>query len=131
MTLNFRSLLILLIVWMPVVGLLFALIPDKKVASVIAGTGFVILPLLVLVSEFKKSQKNKFVVLAALVFFLCSSLPIFSLRLLNWDRDFKELSFLGIPTDVLHRASNGLYVLMLIAVGIAFYKEKKSDIVPK
>jgi len=126
MKLSSKSLLIVLIVWIGVVGLLFAVIPDKKIASVIAGTGFVILPLLILNSELRKAERNVSVVLSSLVFFICSALPIFLLRVLNWERDFKELSIFGFPAEVLHRVSNILYLVMLIAVASVFWNERKS-----
>lgn len=125
MKLNSRSLLIALIVWIPIVGILFAFIPEKKIASVIAGSGFMILPILVLVSEFKKVQKNKTLIFITSIFFFLSAAPIFLLRVLNWHEEFRDLSLLGIPADFLHRASNLVYLLMLVTLGIAAYHERK------
>jgi hypothetical protein len=131
MKLNSKSLLIVLIIWIGVVGLLFAVIPDKKTASVIAGSGFVILPLLILFSEMQKSERNLSVIVASSVFFIFSALPIFLLRVLNWEKDFKELSVFGVPSEVLHRASNFLYIVMLIAVGVAFWRERNKSLSQK
>jgi len=126
MRLNSRALIVVLLLWIPVVGLLFATIPEKKVASVVAGTGFLILPLLVLFAEFTKVEKSKVVIFFTTVFFLFSALPIFLLRVLNWSRDFSELSLLGVPADFLHRSANILYLLMVVAVGAEIFRARKA-----
>lgn len=127
MRLNSRSLVVALLLWIPVVGLLFATIPEKKIASLVAGVGFLILPLLVLNSEFAKAeQKSRAVILFTGVFFIFSALPIFLLRVLNWSREFSELSILGIPADYLHRSANFLYLLVVIAVSIKTFRERKA-----
>lgn len=127
MKLNSRTILVALLLWIPVVGLLFATIPEKKVASVVAGSGFLILPLLILFAEFfAKEEKSKIVIFFTTVFFLFSALPIFLLRVLNWSQDFSELSIIGIPAEFMHRTANFLYLLMVIAVGIEIYRERKA-----
>lgn len=127
MELNLKNLRILLISWIFVVVLLFWSIPDKKVASVIAGLGFLIIPILVLTQQFRQKKRNILVVITATAFFVFSALPIFLLRVLNWEKDFKDLSLFGIPSDFLHKASNGLYVCMLVAVLAANILEKISS----
>jgi hypothetical protein len=123
---SYKNLLILQIIWIFAVILLFSTIPDKKLASIFAGAGFILIPILILISEFQKTEKNKSVIVTVLVFLLISALPIFLLRVFNWSSDFKDLSLLGISADQLHKASNVIYLIMMAVTGAAFLKERKS-----
>lgn len=51
------------------------------------------------------------------------ALPIFSLRLLFWDSEFKDLSFFGLPGPLLHRLSNGSFLIMFIATAFMLISE--------
>ena len=123
---NYRNQSIILGLWIIVVICLFKFISSKEVASVFAGVGFIVWPVLFLIYELMNS-KNK-IHLAALLVFLClSALPIFLMRVLNWGTDFSELSLVGIPMEVFHRASNGLYILMLVSSLSRYLIERKKQ----
>lgn len=111
---NYRNQTIILGLWIVVIICLFKFINSKEVASVFAGVGFIVWPTLFLIYELT-NKKNK-IHLAALLIFLClSALPIFLMRIFNWGTNFSDLSLLGIPMEAFHRASNGLYILMLVS----------------
>jgi hypothetical protein len=112
----YRNKFIGLVLWIFIVMGLFRFISDRRIAATIAGIGFIILPMYLIFSETKLNRKNWFVILTSVVFLFFSALPIFYLRVFNWEADFKDLNFLGIPSDFLHKTSNKLYLLMLISV---------------
>jgi hypothetical protein len=126
MFLTYRNLFFLLVAWIVVVILLFMFVPVLKVASVIAGAGFIFIPCLLLFSEFTKSPKNKVVIFWSVVFLLFAALPIFLLRVLNWETDFKDLTLFGITGNQLHRTSNFLYAMVMVAVADGWRKERRA-----
>ncbi len=127
MKLNLKYLLAFMLSWIFVVMLLFRIIPDKKVASVVAGFGFVMIPVLVFMQQWQQLKREIFILIPTLVFFVFSALPIFLLRILNWDREFKDLSVMGVSSDFLHRSSNVLFIVMVVAVGFAVYRGRKQN----
>jgi hypothetical protein len=97
-----------------VVVALFKLNADVKIASVQAGTLFVILPVFLGGWEYKKAglvRKSFF--FGLLQFWVLFALPILGLRLLNWETPFNELSLLGVPGTTLHQFANQSYMLMM------------------
>jgi len=97
-----------------VVVFIFKLNADVKLASVQAGTLFVLLPLVLGGYEFKKyGLSRKSFYLGLLQFWVLFALPILGLRLLNWETPFSELSFLGVPGPVLHQYANHSYLVMM------------------
>jgi uncharacterized membrane protein HdeD (DUF308 family) len=94
--------------------LLFRLMAEKKIAAVIAGTLFLVGPWLVLYFELRARKfLRSFSSWGACIFLLFSALPIFSLRILNWNEPFENLNLLGIPAEQLHKISNAIFLLML------------------
>lgn len=93
---------------------IFKLNSDVKIASVQAGTLFVLLPLVLGIFEYKKSAASRvsfFVGLAQ--FWFLFALPILGLRLFNWETPFNDLSFLGVPGATLHQFANHSFMLMM------------------
>ncbi|WP_413288662.1 hypothetical protein [Bdellovibrio sp. HCB337] len=93
---------------------IFKLNSDVKIASVQAGTLFVLLPMVLGGYEWKRfglARKSFYVGL--MQFWVFFALPILGLRLLNWDTTFNDLSFLGIPGPDLHKYANHSYMLMI------------------
>lgn len=103
----------------------FKFIPSKEVASVAAGIGFVLWPSLFLVYEWSQRPKNKIYIFILGYFLVTSALPIFLLRILNWVEEFSSLSFLGIPAPYFHKASNFVYLTMMVAALISYFRQKK------
>lgn len=122
---SYISQFLLLFVWVFVVGALFTLIPTKPLAGVIAGIGFIGIGSFLFLSELKKDIPNRLQILSVGAFLLFSAIPIFLLRVTNWGVEFKELSLLGISSDLLHRFSNFLYLIMVLTTLLGIYKEKK------
>lgn len=93
---------------------IFKLNSDAKLASVQAGTLFVLLPLILGILEYKKSKLARISFYVGLLqFWVFFALPILGLRLLNWDVPFNELSFVGVPGTTLHQYANHSYMVMM------------------
>jgi len=104
---------------------IFKLNTDVKIASVQAGTLFVLLPVVLGVLEYKKAGLSRVSFFVGLLqFWVFFALPILSLRLLNWDMPFNELSFLGIPGSVLHQYANHSYLLMMAMTLWNYFRRK-------
>jgi hypothetical protein len=123
--LSYRSQVLILAVWIVVVTLLFKLISDRQIAALIAGTGFILLPLWILVTEVK-SEKNKIHIFIILFFLLSSALPVFLLRVMNWGTEFNSLDILGVPAGAFHKFSNFTYVAMVISALVLYRRERAS-----
>ena len=124
--LNYRSQFLVLLGWIFIVTALFKVIPEKQVAAVIAGIGFLLWPTMFLVNEFKKSTLNRVHAGLLLLFLVCSALPVFFLRVLNWGVDFNTLSFLGISGPVIHKFSNYFYLMMMASALYFWFQDRKS-----
>lgn len=122
---RFLAYLALQIIVIISVVLLFKLITDAKLASTVAGALFVILPVALGGYEWKRQglvRKSFFVGL--LQFWIFFALPILGLRLLNWEMDFSELSFLGVPGPMLHKFANHSYLLMMALTLWSFIRKQ-------
>lgn len=104
---------------------IFKLNSDVKIASVQAGTLFVLLPVVLGILEFRKAgfSRGSFYV-GLLQFWIFFALPILGLRLLNWDVPFNELSFLGVPGTALHQYANHSYMVMVALTLWNFFRRK-------
>lgn len=124
---SYLTQIILLFVWIIVVMLLFRLISDRQIAATIAGAGFILLPILFLISELKNAKHGWH--LFTLSFFLVTSaLPIFGLRVLNWGVEFDSLNIMGVQASFIHKISSYIYILILISAIYYFYREKSLKI---
>src|SRR5690606_34976149 len=95
---------------------IFKLIADRQVAALCAGSLFVLVPLLMMIAEYRAQKLQNWVwLLCALQFWVFFALPIFGMRILNWGTAFNELSFLGISGPTMHELSNKSFMVMLIA----------------
>lgn len=110
----------ILFLWVLAVVLLFKFIEIKKTAAIIAGLGFVILPIGIIYVEKQRAKlKSWLVVAGCLQFLLFFAIPIFLLRVIYWESAFDQIYFFGLPASALHRYSNASY---LILVGILSFK---------
>jgi hypothetical protein len=124
LTVSYRTQIIFLIFWVFVVTALFKLMSDRQSAAVIAGVGFILMPLFFLISEFK-NNKNPFHLFTLIFFLTVSALPILGLRVLNWGAEFDSLHILGIQAHYLHKISSYLYMLILISAVYCYIKYRK------
>ncbi|MEQ1723015.1 MAG: hypothetical protein ABL930_07540 [Pseudobdellovibrio sp.] len=125
MPVSYRNQIILLVLWIFVVTAMFKLISDRQIAALIAGSGFILLPVVFLISELKH-QKNKIHIFTLVLFLGVSAFPIFALRLLNWGVQFDTLSILGVQASFLHKISSYLYMLVLITAVNGFVKQRRA-----
>lgn len=113
-----------LLLWIVVVVLLFRFIENKKIAAVIAGLGFVMLPLGILRLEMQKAElKSWLILIGGLQFLLFFAAPIFFLRMTYWELPFEEIYFYGVPATDLHRYSNASYLLFVGVMGFKSFSE--------
>ncbi len=98
------------------VVLLFKVIPDTKIASVCAGALFVFVPLVLMIIEWKLAGfTKKLWFVCVLQFWILFALPIFGLRIFNWDTSFADLSLFGVTGPQFHYWSNKSFMVMMAA----------------
>ena len=109
---------IVLLLWIPCVIFIFKFIQDRKIAGLVAGAGFLAIPLFNIYRERKSSAETSSRltrVAASGLFFLLSAMPIFLYRVFNWDKNLEEISIFGLMTGrQLHSFSNILFVAMIL-----------------
>ncbi len=124
-----RVQLIILALWIAAILLIFKFITDRSVAAVVAGTGFVVWPILFLIHDFRYTIKTKtswIHQLGCLQFLVLFAVPLFLLRVLNWGVPFSELSLIGIKAMTLHQYSNMSYLLMTLAIAYANFEDRRN-----
>ena len=121
---RYRNELAVFLFWAVCVILIFRSFEDKQIASLIAGAGFIIWPILFLYLELKKPPKSRAHILVLTLFLAVAALPIFILRVTHWGEDFKTLTVLGVTAPQLHQFSNVIYLLVMIS---CFYHSWKWD----
>lgn len=113
--------LVILLLWIPCVIIIFRFIQNRKIAGLVAGTGFLLIPIFNLYREreylnLHSHTSSRLVrVFASAVFFLLSAMPIFLFRVFNWEQSLEEISIFGILSGrQLHSLSNFLFVGMIL-----------------
>jgi len=123
---------IVLLVWIVVVGLIFRFIADRQIAGLLAGTGFVIIPIWLMYKQLNLPNSYvKGIKLGVVAFFLLfNALPIIGLRLFNWGLDFNTLNLFGIVTGrQIHQVSSWIYLAMVLCyIFIGDNKDKNHKI---
>lgn len=108
--------------------LTFRIVPDRKIASLLASSLFLGGSFWVIWSEVRiRFFWKRFSFYGAVIFLLVSALPIVSLRLLHWDQNFSDIHFLGFSGNDLHQFSNKVFVAMLIGFFIDLQLSKKQN----
>lgn len=109
--------LLALLLWIPCVIFIFATIQDRKIAGLVAGAGFLLIPIFNIFRERKSeasSSSRLSRVFASGAFFLLSAMPIFLFRVFNWEKSLEEISIFGILSGrELHSLSNILFAAMI------------------
>ncbi|WP_096000921.1 hypothetical protein [Bdellovibrio bacteriovorus] len=102
---------------------IFRVIPERQTAATVAGVLFVLLPVILMVLEYRRAQLQEMIwFVAVLQFWTVFALPILGIRLLNWGVPFDQLSFVGIPGPVLHQFSSKSYMVMMIVTAWCWIK---------
>lgn len=115
----FKVELMILLLWIPCVIIIFKFIQDRKIAGLVAGAGFLFIPIFNVYRERLNLHSNTSSRLARVfasgVFFLISAMPIFLFRVFNWEQSLEEISIFGILSGrQLHSLSNFLFVGMIL-----------------
>lgn len=109
---------LLLLLWIPCVIFIFKYVQDRKLAGLVAGAGFLVLPIFNIYRERKSTASGVSRltrVTASGLFFLLSAMPIFLFRVFNWEKRLEEISIFGIMSGrQLHSFSNILFVAMIL-----------------
>lgn len=124
---SYKVQVIAFVVWIFIVFGIFRLVPDKQMAGILAGIGFLILPLVFLVTEFK-GEKNNLHRAALIIFLVFTAVPIFLVRITTWPEDFSTTDFYGVPSLFLHQLANFLYLGVLAS---AIYHWRRSALPAK
>ena len=115
---SFTIELLILLLWIPCVIFIFKFIQDRKIAGLVAGAGFLFIPVFNIYRErlSKTPAVTRLVrVSASGIFFLLSAMPIFLFRIFNWDKSLEDISIFGILSGrQLHSLSNILFVGMIL-----------------
>ncbi len=119
---NYLSLEVLVIV---LVTLSFRVIPDKKTASMVTSFLFIGSSLGILYWESRHADYRKRASFwGVLVFLVFSAIPVFLLRVMNWDMNFDEIQVAGISGAQMHTAANYVFMLMMMCFFIDSYLER-------
>lgn len=124
---SYKVQVVALVFWIVIVLCLFKIVPSKQVAGLIAGIGFLMLPILLLVNEFK-GEKNRLHVASLIIFLVFTALPILLVRVTTWGEDFSTTDFYGVPSMFLHRLANLLYLGVLAS---AIYHWRRTAVAVK
>lgn len=104
----------------------FRLIDEKRWASVLATSLFLLGAMVVLVWEFRKrTWRKSFSFYAALAFLALFVLPIIFLRVASWNGIFELETILGVSGAQLHLASNKAFMAMIGAFFVQAILEKQ------
>lgn len=123
--------LLVLLLWIPCVIFIFKFIQDRKIAGLVAGAGFLFIPVFNIFRE-RLSQTSSTTRLARVcasgTFFLLSAMPIFLFRIFNWDKSLEEISIFGILSGrQLHSLSNILFVGMILVYFVSNIVDAKKS----
>lgn len=124
---SYKVQVIALVAWIVMVLCLFRIVPNKQVAGLVAGFGFLMLPSLFLVNEFN-GGRNHLHKVTLIIFLAFTALPIFVVRIATWGEDFSTTDFFGVPSMLLHRLANFLYLCVLAS---AIYHWRRSAVAEK
>lgn len=110
--------LLVLLMWIPCVIFIFKFIQDRKIAGLVAGAGFLLIPVINIFRERNSgasSLSRLARVFASGAFFLLSAMPIFLFRVFNWEKNLEDISIFGLMSGrELHSFSNILFVAMIL-----------------
>lgn len=112
---------------------LFRIVEDRKIAATIAGFLFLAVPAFFLVWDFRVARKGEPLTLiwrfSVLQFLILFAIPIFWARVFHWNVEFSEITVAGVPAALLHRLSNGSFLVMglgtLSKVGADFLEARR------
>jgi len=126
---DYLQILIFQLITIPVVVAFFALIQPPKVAALFAGGLFLIYGTfaLVKVQHHAGAKTNPLLWLLYIHLFFIS-LPLISVRLMNWSTPFEYLQIFGLPAPLFHTLSGWVYgaIMALTAFNLWRVWKKKT-----
>lgn len=103
----------------------FRVIPDRKVASLFTSFLFIGSTLGLMYWETRYPDYRKRASFwGLLVFLVFSAVPVFLMRVLNWDMEFDAITVAGISGAEMHKASNYVFIIMMLCFFIDSYLER-------
>lgn len=101
---------------MVVAYLSFKLIPDRGLASIVAGSMFVALGVTILALGLRDREfRKKFTFWLGLIHLFVISLPMMGTRIATFGADFQSVMILGIiPGPTFHRLSEMFYIVLVV-----------------
>lgn len=107
----------------------FRLIENRWQAALIAGSGFVLLGLWMVLKSLRWPDRFRyFTFYAARIHLFLFSLPMFLARLRFRNVDFAQIHLLGIPGPMIHRAAEVFYLVIVISTLIDWMRVRKSGL---
>jgi len=120
--LSLEALVILLVI------LSFRMIPDKKTASMVTSFLFIGSTLGILYWETRYPDYRKRASFwGALGFLLLSALPVFFMRIFNWDLAFDDILVAGVSGAEMHKISNYIFMMMMLCFFVDSYRERLKE----
>lgn len=121
---TYRNQMIALLIWIPIIIVIFKIVSDRQIASLLASVGFIVIPGYFLFLEIKNDTEGDTIYRNFLaVFLICFSIPILLVRILNWGEDFTKLTIVGIQATRLHTISGFAYLFLIAASVRQFIRE--------
>jgi hypothetical protein len=111
------------------VMLTFKVIESRQIASLVASTIFICTSLGIILFEFQKGWRFMSAAFwSTTIFFIFLVLPIFILRILNWDVPFAEIEMMGVKPELLHKLSNQFFTVVLFSYFIDSFRYTRLQI---
>tara|TARA_B110001454_G_scaffold106457_1_gene100186 strand:- start:20143 stop:20550 length:408 start_codon:yes stop_codon:yes gene_type:complete len=108
----------------PAVIFIFKSIEPKQLASLFAAGLFITCSLLPIWGEIKNKTKTSFVFYAAIGFLVLFSLPMITVRILNYGTDFSQLYVGPLTGPEFHKYSNYGFIILLCSSIVDFIQSK-------
>jgi hypothetical protein len=125
---RFRNYISLEAVVIFLVLLTFRVVPDKKLASVITSIFFIGSSVGIMIWEMKyPGYKKRISFWGCAGFLLLSAIPIFLMRILNWNLSFEEIQFAGISGAEMHKLSTYVFFLLMVCFFVDSYLERLKE----
>lgn len=105
--------IVLQILTVPLVVLIFRTIEPRPLAASLAGLWFCGLSSFLVIRSFRRSSGHLRALFAVSAFFaLGIAYPMLVVRAWNWAVPFDQVWIWGVPGPVVHRLSNGIFLLL-------------------
>lgn len=115
------------IVQVPLIIIMFKVLPYKKLAGLLGGVMFLLVIFALVNYFYKMLYKKSFAIYALLAHLFMFVIPILVFRIGFWSTPFEEIVFMGVPASLLHSLSEKFYVVVLWATIYDCMKIKQNE----